>query len=129
MTVELHTVLLLRNEASSYTLADLFAAAFPEGTYGVSTSGSLCRFSLDLQADLPPADKALLMDFLRLLDEQVAQPVYVTGKLGGDRLAGYLGPDRERRDRSRAKLDEICEQIGDLLPEHQRILRAMLSTQ
>lgn len=127
MDVSIKTTLLLKDTPDVRALTDLLQLEFPAGRFTVGRKGGTCSLLFDLEEDISPRQRDLLLDILRSLDALLLETVYVRGRLGDETLNGYMGPERLTKEKSRNRLEEIKRQVEQLLPEHRLALHALLN--
>lgn len=127
MNLLLKTTLRLKDSVETRALIDLLKLEFPSGRYEVYEGRGIRILHLDLDITVTPRQKKLFLDILQMIESFMLDTIYITGRVGGEALAGYLGPERFQKEKSRARLMEIKSQIDSLLPEHRFALLAFLN--
>jgi hypothetical protein len=110
------------------TLIEILTLTFPQGCFALSTASGRQRLEIDVDTTINERQGETFLQVMRALDNLVVDTVFLNGRLGKHTIHGYIGPDREKKEQSRNRLDHIMQQIPLLLPEHREALMTLLAT-
>jgi hypothetical protein len=127
MELHLRTKLKLRDDPDARALVELLAIEFPGALMRTAAGGGVFRVDVEIHSPVTESRKLVFLDIMRAIDPLLVETVYLQGRLGDHYMTGYLGPEKEAKEKSRSRLETITEQIRQLLPEHRNALRALLA--
>jgi hypothetical protein len=124
--LQLNATLRLRHLPESQLLGDLLATVLSDEYVTHGTAGEEYRIRIAADCTLSDGDKTLFLDVLRAIDPLLVETIHLRGQLGDAAIDGYLGPDKNKKETSRSRLEEIRKQVDMLLPEHKAALWRIL---